>query len=141
MAVHAPTEALQGGQLNAAISSAVVRAFSEYIGRGPTKARTSIRDDLVVCMLENGLTKAERTLVAAGREQLVLDTRRAFQQTMREDLVAAVEGLTRRKVIAFMSDNHIEPDVATETFLLEPLALEPIVADGAADNGAGPIPR
>jgi hypothetical protein len=71
MANHAPIEVLQGGQLNAAISNAVVHAFSDYIGRGPTKARTSIRDDLVVCLLENGLTKAERSLVAGGREQLV----------------------------------------------------------------------
>ena len=131
MANHAPVEVLQGGQLNAAISNAVVHAFSEYIGRGPTKARTSIRDDLVVCLLENGLTKAERSLVAGGRQQLVLDTRRAFQQTMRGDLVAAVEGLTRRRVIAFMSDNHIEPDIATESFLLEPLALDPVATNGA----------
>ena len=141
MANHAPVEVLQGGQLNAAISNAVVHAFSEYIGRGPTKARTSIRDDLVVCLLENGLTKAERSLVAGGREQLVLDTRRAFQQTMRGDLVAAVEGLTRRRVIAFMSDNHIEPDIATESFLLEPLALDPVATNGAdpvATNGADP---
>ena len=141
MANHAPIEVLQGGQLNAAISNAVVHAFSDYIGRGPTNARTSIRDDLVVCLLENGLTKAERSLVAGGREQLVLDTRRAFQQTMRGDLVAAVEGLTRRRVIAFMSDNHIEPDIATESFLLEPLALDPVATNGAdpvATNGADP---
>ena len=87
------TNALRGGELNAAISKAVVRSFSDYIGLGPTKARTSIRDDLVVCLLENGLTKAERSLVAAGREQLVLDTRSALQSTMRSDLVAAVERL------------------------------------------------
>jgi uncharacterized protein YbcI len=126
MTQQPPTEAppLKGGQLNSAISNAVVHAFSEYIGRGPTQARTSIRDDLVVCLLEQTLTKAERSLVTAGREQMVLDTRRAFQQTMRADLVASVEQLTQRKVIAFMSDNHIDPDIATETFLLEPLTLD-----------------
>ena len=129
------TPALRGGELNAAISKAIVRSFSDYIGRGPTKARTSIRDDLVVCLLENSLTKAERSLVAGGREQLVLDTRGALQSTMRSDLVAAVERLTERKVIAFMSDNHIDPDVGTETFLLAP---EPAAGDGAADNGAAP---
>ena len=126
MTQQPPAEAppLQGGQLNAAISNALVRSFSEYLGRGPTKARTSIRDDLVVCLLENSLTKAEQSLVAAGRDQMVLDTRRAFQQTMRADLVESVEQLTQRKVIAFMSDNHINPDLAAETFLLEPLTLE-----------------
>ena len=129
MSYQDPTDVLRGGELNAAISKAVVRSFSDYIGRGPTKARTSIRDDLVVCLLENSLTKAERSLVAGGREQLVLDTRRAFQSTMRLDLVAAVEQLTKRRVIAFMSDNHIDPDIATETFLLEP------ARGAAADNG------
>jgi len=141
MADTVPTEALQGGQLNAAISNAVVRAFADYTGRGPTRARTSIRDDLVVCMLENTLTKAEQSLVNSGREQLVLDTRRADQSTMRKDLVGAVEELTRRTVIAFMSDNHIDPDVATETFLLAPPAVESVVADDpgpTAVNGSAP---
>ena len=127
--------ALRGGELNAAISKAVVQSFSEYIGRGPTKARTSIRDDLVVCLLENSLTRAERSLVTGGREQLVLDTRRAFQSTMRNDLVAAVERLSGRTVVAFMSDNHIDPDIATETFLLAPA----LVASAHANNNhAGP---
>ena len=64
----ATTPALRGGELNAAISKAVVRSFSDYIGRGPTKARTSIRDDLVVCLLENSLTRpsAASSLAAAS---------------------------------------------------------------------------
>jgi uncharacterized protein YbcI len=134
MAGSAPSERLQGGRLNAAISNAVVQAFSEFTGRGPTKARTSIRDDLVVCMLENSLTRAERSLVADGREQLVLDTRRAFQQSMRDELVGAVEALTQRKVIAFMSDNHIDPDLATETFVLEPLGPESVEGDDSTPS-------
>lgn len=92
-------------------------------------------------MLENTLTKAEQSLVNSGREQLVLDTRRAYQSTMRNDLVGAVEELTRRTVIAFMSDNHIDPDVATETFLLAPPAVESVVADDpgpTAVNGSAP---
>jgi len=84
-----------------------------------------------LCILEDTLTKAERSLVQAGREQLVLDTRRAFQSTMRDELVAAVEELSERRVIAFMSDNHIDPDIATESFVLEPLPLAL-----AAENGA-----
>jgi uncharacterized protein YbcI len=131
MAAAPPQDALAGGQLNAAISNAVVGTFAEYIGRGPTKARTSIRDDVVFCMCENNLTKAERSLVASGREEIVLETRRAHQNTMQEILVDTVERLTGRKVVAFMSDNHIDPDIATETFVLEPLDMEP----------AGPDPR
>jgi len=131
MANQAQMLALTGGQLNAAISNMIVRCFAEYTGRGPTRARTSFRDDVILCILEDTLTKAERSLVQAGREQLVLDTRRAFQSTMRDELVAAVEELSERRGIAFMSDNHIDPDIATESFVLEPLPLAL-----AAENGA-----
>jgi uncharacterized protein YbcI len=109
-----------GGSLAAAISNAVVRIMADYTGRGPTKARTSIRDDLIVVLLHDTLTKAERTLRDAGRGHFVLETRQQFQETMRDDLVAAVEMLTQRKVIAFMSSNHLDPDMAAETFVMEP---------------------
>ena len=108
-----------GGSLSAAISNAIVRIMSEYIGRGPTKARTSIRDELIVVLMHDTLTKAERTLVDAGQAGFVLETRARFQMTMRDDLVAAVEMLTERKVIAFMSANHTDPDMAAEIFVLE----------------------
>jgi uncharacterized protein YbcI len=106
----------------ASISNHVVRVMSEYTGRGPTKARTSINGDLVSVLLRDTLTKGERSLVADGRSQLVLDMRKAFQMTMRDDLVAGVEQIMGRKVVAFMSDNHIDPDFAAETFVLEPEA-------------------
>jgi uncharacterized protein YbcI len=67
------------------------------------------------------LTKAERKLVEDGKRELVLQVRQEFQKTMREDLIAAVETLTERKVVAFMSDNHIDPDMAVETFVLRPI--------------------
>ena len=108
------------GSLTAAISNAVVRIMSEYTGRGPTKARTSIRDDVVLVHMQDTLTKAERSLLAAGQGDFVLKTRHLFQTTMSDDLVAAVEMLTERKVIAFMSANHVDPDMAAELFVLEP---------------------
>ncbi len=110
------------GQTTAArISTLVVGLVAAYTGRGPTRAWTSIDEDLVTVVLRDTLTKGERSLVADGRTQLVLDMRKAYQMTMRDDLVAAVEGIVGRKVIAFLSDNHIEPDIAIETFVLEPL--------------------
>jgi uncharacterized protein YbcI len=116
---EAPNTPPGAGELNAAISKAVVRLLREYVGRGPTKARTIHNGKLVVCVLEDTMTKAERSLAAAGREELVLRARHAMQHTMREDLTAAVETLTHRKVAAFMSDNHIEPDLAAEVFVLD----------------------
>jgi uncharacterized protein YbcI len=107
------------GRLTAAISTAVVHLFSDHTGRGPTKARTTIDGDLVVVILEDSMTKAERVLVGAGKTDEVLRMRRAFQDTMRVDLVAVVERVTRREVRTFMSANHTDPDAAAEVFLLE----------------------
>jgi uncharacterized protein YbcI len=108
------------GQVGAAISTAVVHAFGEYTGRGPTKARTYVNRDVITVLLQDTLTKAERRLVSAGNAPAVLQTRAIFQQMMRKELVASVEELTGRTVVAFMSANHIDPDVGVETFVLEP---------------------
>jgi uncharacterized protein YbcI len=108
-----------GGSLSAAISTAIVRITAEYTGRGPTKARTSIRDDVVVVLMQQTLTKAEHSLLRAGHGNFVLETRKRHQDTMREDYVDAVQRLTQRTVIAFMSANHLEPDMAAELFVLQ----------------------
>jgi uncharacterized protein YbcI len=118
----APLEQQQvDGPLLASISRAVVRIVHEYTGRGPTKARTSIRDDIVVVMLQETLLKAEQSLIRNEKDRVVVEIRRTFQQTMREDLSAAVQMLTERKVIAFMSDSHLDPDYSVELFVLAPL--------------------
>jgi uncharacterized protein YbcI len=108
------------GSISAEISNGVVRLMREYTGRGPTKARTAIDRDVVTVVLQDTMTKAERGLAEAGKDDIVLSTRQQFQRTMREDLTAVVETLMERKVIAFMSDNHIDPDMAAEIFVLEP---------------------
>ena len=113
-------EHLTSGSRQAAISNLIVRTMSEYTGRGPTRARTHISDDVVTVMLRDTLTKGERSLVSDGREELVLSMRKAFQATMREDLISGVEEILGRKVIAFFSDNHIDPDMAVEVFVLAP---------------------
>jgi uncharacterized protein YbcI len=110
------------GALSAGISNAVVGLLRDYTGRGPTRARAHINDGLITVVLEDTLTKGERSLVADGKCDLVLTTRHAYQLTMRADLIAIVEQLSGRKVKAFLSDNHIDPDVAIESFVLEPAA-------------------
>jgi uncharacterized protein YbcI len=110
------------GELSAAISNAVVQCTRDYTGRGPTKARTTIGNDIIVTRMEDTLTKGERSLADSGKGDMVMDIRRCFQMTMREDLVGRIEELTGRKVIAFMSDNHLDPDLAVEVFILEPAA-------------------
>ena len=109
----------EAGELNAAITRAVVRIHSQYVGRGPTRAQTFYRGPVVVTVMENAMTKAERSLVDDGELDVVLSMRRKFQQTMREDLVGEIERITGCKVVAFMSDNHVEPDLAAELFFLD----------------------
>jgi uncharacterized protein YbcI len=46
------------GSLAAAVSRHVVRLFAEYTGRGPTRARTTIRENVVLCVTQDGMTKA-----------------------------------------------------------------------------------
>src|SRR3954466_632118 len=104
---------------NAQISRAHVRLFHEYTGRGPTGSRTTIDRDLVVCFLSDLLTKGERSLIASGKLEAVLEMRRSFQDAMHDDLVAEVERITGRKVIAFMSSNHLDPDHAIESYILD----------------------
>ena len=85
------------GQRAAAISNVVVRLMREYTGRGPTQARAHFNEDLVTIVVKDALTKGEHSLVRDGREPLC-STRAAFQQTMRADLIAAIETITGREV-------------------------------------------
>lgn len=97
-----------------------MRLLADYTGRGPTKARTYINDDYIAVVLQDTLTKGERSLVRDGKTELVLSTRKAYQQTMSSDLIAVVEEITGRTVHAFLSDNRTDPDIAVECFVLAP---------------------
>ena len=112
---------LADGELAAAISTTVVRALARTTGRGPTKARTTLGENGVFVVLQDSLTHGEQTLTDAGEGAAVLDLRRRWQRVMQADLSLEIEQLTGRKVIGFMSDNHIDPDIAVEVFVLEPL--------------------
>jgi uncharacterized protein YbcI len=118
----ASTDTTIAGSKAADISNMVVRVTSQYTGRGPTKARTYIHDDLVTVVLQDSLTKGERTLVGRGDRELVLSTRRAFQDAMEADLVAGIHEILGRDVAAFLSAHRTDPDYAVETFILAPAA-------------------
>jgi uncharacterized protein YbcI len=133
-------ERFAGGSLMAAISNAVVRITAEYTGRGPTQARASLRDDLVVVLMKDTLTKGERSLQTAGDGDLVIQTRVVgYQKAMQEALIASIENLTERKVIAFMSANHVDPDMGAEMFVLEPAVThlnDALPSAAKSDRGA-----
>lgn len=104
--------------LNAQISNMIVGLLSEYAGRGPTKVRTYVSEDLITTVLRDTLTKGERSLVRQGERALVLANRRAYQQMIRDDLIVGVERLTSRKVLAVLSDDQIEPEIAITSIVL-----------------------
>jgi uncharacterized protein YbcI len=118
------------GQLAAAISSTVVRAIADATGRGPTKARTTMGQDSIFVVLGDTLTKGERTLVDAGDAATVLRLREAWQRVMRVSLNKEIEDLTGRRVIGFMSANHVEPDLGVEIFILEPNGADGRISEG-----------
>jgi uncharacterized protein YbcI len=109
---------LLGGALNAALANEIGKLVADFTGRGATKSRAFIHQDVVVCVLEDSATRAERNLVAAGRSELVRRQRDALQRAMEPLLVAAVERLTNRSVRTFFSGSDTAGSSSIEAFVL-----------------------
>jgi uncharacterized protein YbcI len=97
------------------ISRGIVAIYKDYVGRGPTVARTTINEDHVTTLCTESLTKAELKLVSEGDAETVREIRRKFQGAMQSDIVALVERVMDRKVKSFLSDHDVHTDVAIET--------------------------
>jgi uncharacterized protein YbcI len=115
---------LAGGKLLAEITNRIVSLVREHYGRGPIKAKTYVLDNLIVCVLtDGGFTAIERTMMGGGEPERVLEMRRDFQRMMKVRYSEMIEELTGRKVLAFLSQAHVEPDLTIEMFLMDgPLA-------------------
>ena len=110
---------LTGGELNAAVTSALVGIHTEHLGRGPRSASTFHYGHVLVTLMHDVLTRAEKCLTRIGQVDAVNHIRHLFQETMEADFREAVERLTGRKVLAIISGNHIDPDIAAEVFILD----------------------
>lgn len=106
------------GSTLAAISRRIVGLLKEHYGKGPSHARTYHSDDVLVVLVEGGYTAVEKTLLEHGHEREVIDQRAAFQEAMRPQFKRVVEEEMRRKVVAFMSAVHTDPDLNAELFVL-----------------------
>lgn len=111
---------LSGGALNAALANELGKLIADFTGRGATKSRAFVQGDVVVCVLEDGATRAEQNLVIAGKAEIVRLQRDALQHAMGSQLIAAVERLTNRTVRTFMSGMDQSGASAIEAFILEP---------------------
>ncbi|HEU4707524.1 MAG TPA: Na-translocating system protein MpsC family protein [Solirubrobacterales bacterium] len=111
-----------GGEMLAAISDGLASLHTRFYGRGPRAAKSYLLDGAIVTFLWDGFTKVEETLIAAGRAAGVADLRRTFQEAMREEFIAVVQTASGRAVSGYLSQINIEPNLAVEIFLLEPLS-------------------
>jgi uncharacterized protein YbcI len=113
-------EQLSGGHLLSAISNSIVRILRERYGRGPMKAKTYALDDIIVVVLRaGGFTAAEQTMIASGEPERVVAMREDFQRVMAEDYKNTIEELTDRRVLAFLSNAHVEPELTLEVFFVD----------------------
>jgi uncharacterized protein YbcI len=117
---QAPDEEIQGGEQLAAVTNGIVKLFREYYGRGPTKAKSYVLDDrILICVLEETMTKVEQTLVQNGHGDKVREVRLTFQEAMADEFIQTVTEGMGRKVVAYHSQLTLEPDIGFEFFILE----------------------
>jgi uncharacterized protein YbcI len=122
-----------GGHLLSAISNSIVRILRERYGRGPMKAKTYALDDIIVVVMRaGGFTAAEQTMIDSGEPQRVVGMREDFQRVMAEDYKTAIEELTDRRVLAFLSNAHVEPELTVEIFFVD----RPLDGFGAVEVSA-----
>lgn len=112
------------GERQANVSRRMVQLHKEFYGKGPTKAKTYVIDNLVVVLLQGGFTRVEQTLLQEGRGEAVLRQRMDFQDVMRARFTEVIESELGRRVVAFMSGTHQDPDLLSEIFLLEGGSLD-----------------
>jgi uncharacterized protein YbcI len=119
--MSAPDDALAGDGFLAAVTAAMVGFHQRYHNREPVTAKTlMLGDDLIACVLGGVYTDVEKTMIEIQRTTLVQETRNAFQNAMQDKFIDAVQRLSGRRVLAFISNHHVGPDIEIELFFLAP---------------------
>ena len=117
----APAAPLTGDPLLVAVTDAMVALHERYHHREPVTAKTLLLGgDLLACVLGGVYTDVEKTMIELQRTTIVQETRSAFQNAMQHKFIAAVERLSGRDVLAFISNHHVGPDMEIELFMLTP---------------------
>ena len=119
--MSARNDSLTGEALLLAVTDAMVGLHERYHHRAPVTAKTLLLgDDLLACVLGGVYTDVEKTMIELQRTTIVQETRSAFQNAMQHKFIAAVEDLSGRDVLAFISNQHVGPDMEIELFVLKP---------------------
>jgi uncharacterized protein YbcI len=119
--MEAPDPVRTGEELLGAVTEAMVGFHRHYYHREPVTAKTMLLgDDLLACVLSGVYTDVEKTMIEIQRGTIVQETRNAFQTAMQDKFIAAVQALSGRRVLAFISNHHVGPDIEIELFFLVP---------------------
>ena len=122
--MSAPDAPLIGDELLAAVTEAMVALHKRYHHRVPVTAKTLLLGgEVLACVLGGVYSDVEKTMIELQRMTIVQETRSAFQEAMQHKFIAAVERLSGREVLAFISNQHVGPDIEIELFMLRPLEL------------------
>lgn len=117
----AAPERLDGDELLVAVTEAMVEFHQRYYHRKPVSAKTMLLgDDLLACVLSGVYTDVEKTMIEIQRSTIVQETRNEFQNAMQDKFIKAIEDLSGRQVMAFISNHHVGPDIEIELFFLVP---------------------
>jgi uncharacterized protein YbcI len=110
---------LSGEELLSAVTASMVALHERYYHRTPVTAKTQmLGDDLLACVLGGVYTDVEKTMIELQRGTVVQETRSAFQTAMQQKFIDEVQRLSGRAVLAFISNQHVGPDVEIELFML-----------------------
>ena len=105
----------------AQICGEVAAVFRRAWGRGPAKTTAHwAGPNMLVVLLVNGHTDAEKTMRAAGHIQELLGGRRLLHGMIEPDLKASVERILGRTVETTLSATRLDPDLSAEIFVLAP---------------------
>ena len=121
---------LTNDELLVAVTEAMVALHKHYYHRKPVTAKTLMLDgELLACVLGGVYTEVEKTMIEVQRSASVHENRNAFQSTMQDKFIKVVQDLSGRKVLLFMSNHHVGPDLEIELFFLDPVASATLPVD------------
>jgi uncharacterized protein YbcI len=136
------TRGHEDGGLLSRISTEMVRTMKQYYGKGPVSAKSYLVDDLLFVVLREGITQAEQTMLAAGREGMVRHFRQEFENELAEVVIRMIERLTGRRVVTYQSQVLFNPNMNIEIFVFDdgatPARGESDDLIDAGDPGPGP---
>ena len=127
--MSAPAPPFYGDALLSAVTDAMIGLHQHYHHRTPVTAKSQLLGgELLACVLGGVYTDVEKTLIELERTTVVRETRREFQNAMQHKFIDAIERLSGRHVLAFISNHNVGPDLEIELFMLAPEGVTPLEA-------------